>query len=100
MPRKPSTHRKDRNHDRIVEIAESHGWDCVSLSSAGSGVPDLLCWRHPDGFMLVEVKAPKGGRLTDAQKKFRERHRMPVWYPSTEASAHVVFSKRRCVGEE
>lgn len=91
MPRKPSTHRKDRNHDDVVAIAEAYGWQCVSLSSAGQGIPDVLCWRHPQGFRLIEVKAGKAGKLTEAQQAFRRRYSMPVLYVTSEQDAKQVF---------
>ena len=92
MPRKPSTHRKDRNHDAVAAIAEAHGWQVVSLSSAGSGVPDLLCWRYPQGYRLVEVKAGKGAKLTEAQERFKRRYSMPILYVRSEEDAQFVFS--------
>lgn len=91
MPRKPSEHRKDRNHDAVVAIAQSFGWQVVSLSSAGSGIPDILCWRHPQGYRLVEIKAGKAGKLTPAQESFRRRYSIPILYVHSEEDARTVF---------
>lgn len=63
--------RRDENEDEIVRALKRVGAS-VELISA-PGVPDLLVGFR-DGTFLIEVKGEKG-RLTDAQKRFRERWR-------------------------
>ena len=91
MSRKPSTHRLDKNHKEVVELAQAHGWEVISLTSSGQGIPDLLCWKASHGFRLIEVKAGKYGRLTEAQKAFRLRYRLPITYIHSAEDASEVF---------
>jgi hypothetical protein len=80
MPRKPSTHRLDSNHHGVVAIAKEFGWEVLSLTSVGDGCPDLLLWRWPQGFRLVEVKRDAKSKLKPSQVRFRQRYHMPVLY--------------------
>lgn len=92
MSRKPATHRVDSNQQAIVAIAEGLGWQVLSLTALGGGAPDLLLWRYPQGFRLVEVKHGPRQRLRASQLRFRERYGMPVIYLHTEAQARDVLT--------
>lgn len=84
--------RVDKTQAGIKAVAESFGWQVVSLASCGDGVPDLLIWRYPQGFRLVECKSGKTARLTAAQDKFKARYSMPVHYIRSEEQAREVFA--------
>lgn len=63
------THRKDANHDEIVNALRGRGCKVRSLSSnQGDGTPDLLIL-HCGDVSLGEIKVP-GGKLTHAQQRF------------------------------
>jgi hypothetical protein len=90
--RRRAVHRKDRNHDAIADIAREYGWQVVDLSGAGSGVPDLLLYRYPDGYCLVEVKMGAAA-LTAAQERFKARYNIPVLYVRSTAEAEAVLKE-------
>lgn len=52
-------HRKDANHDDVVDAYERLGYLVKSTTMVGEGFPDLVVWHpsFPDGCVkLVEVK--------------------------------------------
>ena len=68
-------HRKDDNHDEMVEAYKAKGYLVKSTTMVGEGFPDLVV-RHPsfpEGFVkLVEVKNGKGKHQTK-QDNFRDK---------------------------
>lgn len=84
--------RLDGTHHAIADVAEAHGWEVVSLAQAGLGIPDLLLWHAAHGFRLVECK-DRGGRLTEAQKSFRRRYRMPILELRSAYDAEQVLAR-------
>ena len=69
MSRKPSTHRKDGNHDDVVDALEAKGYSVRSLTSVGDGFPDLIVGTQSLN-ILLEVKMPKK-KLRVKQEGFR-----------------------------
>lgn len=70
MTRRGHRGRTDGNHGDIVDALRRSGALVLSLASLGRGVPDLLIWKPGLGYVLVEVKQPKG-TLTEDQERFR-----------------------------
>ena len=85
--------RKDALQPAVEAIARGYGWDTVDTSGAGDGFPDVVAYKRSLGFLLVEVKSG-AGKLTQAQKGFQVRHRMPVVVVRSEAEAEQVFGGR------
>lgn len=60
----------------IRKALEADGW-LVAKTHGGrfmKGWPDLWCCHPEHGYRWIEVKRPKGGKLTDAQAR-----RFPEW---------------------
>jgi hypothetical protein len=72
--------RLDANQAEIIDAVRRVGADVCSLARVGDGMADLLiCFRRQ--LTLLEVKRPRGGRLTPAQ---RTRHaRWPIHVVTT-----------------
>lgn len=72
-------HRTDANDSEIVEVLRKLGAEVVDLSQVGRGVPDKLVY-YKKRFHLIEIKnkGPCGWKYTPSQKKFMEKHTMPV----------------------
>ena len=63
--------RTDEGHAEIRDALRRMGYRVVDLSGAGSGVPDLLV-EIADGVPhYLEIKKPRGGKLTDAQNEWK-----------------------------
>lgn len=58
----------DANQRAIADALRAAGVGVCLLSSAGDGIPDMLCSTH-ERTWLMEVKGAKG-RLTDDQTRF------------------------------
>lgn len=57
--------------ERIRKALFAASWTIVDKTHGGefqSGIPDLITFRPGRGVQFVEIKRPKGGRLTPAQK--------------------------------
>jgi hypothetical protein len=68
--------KRDGNHTAIVRALRAVGRSVVELHGVGGGVPDLLvAW--PGGVVLIEIKAPRTGRLLDSQRDFARSWRGP-----------------------
>jgi hypothetical protein len=61
--------RRDSNHAAVVAELRAAGVTVCDLGSLGGGVPDLLV-RRRECVLLVELKRPEGGRVTDHQRRF------------------------------
>lgn len=83
-------HKRDANHGEIVQALEAVGVTVCDTSMAGSGFPDLLCYRRSTGILrLIEIKNPKTvaakHRKADRKKSNTEKAqeafalRFPVW---------------------
>jgi hypothetical protein len=72
-------HRTDANDSEIVAVLRKLGAEVVDLSQVGRGVPDKLVY-YKKRFHLIEIKhkGPCGWKHTPSQKKFMEKHTMPV----------------------
>lgn len=69
------THRKDGNHDEMVDAYKAKGYLTKSTTMVGEGFPDLVVWHpsFPPGFVrLVEVKHGNGKHRTK-QDNFKEK---------------------------
>lgn len=66
MMRRGHSGKLDRNQTAIVAALRSIGTHVLSLAPLGKGAPDLLCWRHVVGYVLLEVK--DGGKPPSARK--------------------------------
>jgi VRR-NUC domain. len=86
-----ATHRKDLLHAGVVDVAHERGYETIDLSSVGGGTPDILAWKESKGFRLVEIKTTKNATLTEAQKAFRARYRLPITYVHSLEDAREVF---------
>lgn len=71
-------------------MARALGWKVLSLARMGRGCPDLLLWRYPQGFRLIEVKVGPKAKLTPEQHAFREQG-WPVLYVHGTEDAKVVL---------
>jgi hypothetical protein len=80
----------DGNHRDVIAVAEAYGWQVVSLASVGGGCPDILCYREPQGYRLIEVKVGKA-KFTPAQERFRQKYSMPVLTVRSAEEAESVF---------
>lgn len=63
--------RSDANARQIKLALEKLGCTVEFIHSQRAGIPDLLVGIHGRNY-LVEVKVPKTGRLSDAQKAWRD----------------------------
>ena len=63
--------RADGNQEPIVKALRKIGCSVVVLSQVGGGCPDLLASRA-GRTLLLEVKWPNRGRLSDEQRKFHD----------------------------
>lgn len=71
MANKRYGHKKDANHNEIVDAFESLGANVLDMSAMGYGVPDLLVWCF-GAWRLIDVKNPKtpyGRRGLNARQK-------------------------------
>ncbi len=58
---------------RLVNMVERHGGLCLKWVCPGwSGVPDRIVLLPGGRIYFVELKRPKGGRLSALQRKWRE----------------------------
>ncbi len=81
----------DTTQRMIKAVAEAHGWEVISTAAVGDGFPDLLVYRKPQGFRLVECKSGPNAPFTEAQKKFRRTYTMPVLTVMSGEDAECVF---------
>lgn len=70
--------REESVEARLKAGCEASGGFCLKLNPAWAvGVPDrLACWRTPGGdvrLAFVELKRPRGGRVSGAQAWWRSR---------------------------
>jgi hypothetical protein len=98
--------RRDDSHAPIRNALKAAGvwvWETVD---AGNGFPDLLCWRKPTGFVLLEVKTPgsdhskrkagnASGKTQARQEKFRAVCPGPVHVVSTVEEAFAALGVGR-----
>ena len=72
----------DDNQVAIVTALRQIGTDVLSLAAIGKGCPDLLCYRAPIGYTLLEIKdgdkSPSRRRLTEDQVRWHAHWRGPV----------------------
>ena len=69
----------DANQGMIVRSLEWAGYHVTDLSPVGDGVPDLLCTRHGQCF-LVEIKNKEGrNRFTPSQIEYYAQVKAPVF---------------------
>lgn len=80
------TRKRDANEPEIVKALRKAGAMVWRLS--GPGLPDLLV-SHRGRWMVIEVKRPKQGRLTDAQCNTRALAPFPVVSNISEALAVI-----------
>ena len=97
MPGKP--YRKDKNHNRIVNVLHRLGFSWMDMAELGDGRPDGLAGRDGVNF-LCEIKNPETayGRkgLSDRQKRFAERWRGgPVYVLSTPQDCTTLLNGDR-----
>ena len=63
--------RTDRNQAEVIRALEKLGATVEPIRSIRPGVPDLLVGFQGRNY-LIEVKTPKTGRLSEAQKFWRD----------------------------
>lgn len=72
----------DRNQPAIVQALRDIGTSVQSLGAVGKGCPDLLCFREPVGYTLLEVKdgdkVPSQRKLNADQVKFHAEWKGPI----------------------
>lgn len=64
--------RLDANHVEMVDALKARGYLVLSLATIGNGCPDVLTFRHDEGFRLREIKTPKG-KLRRQQEAFQAK---------------------------
>lgn len=71
--------RTDANQAGIVKALQKDGYHVTDLSAVGGGVPDLLCTRAGQCF-LVEIKNQQGrNRFTPSQLEYYALVNAPVF---------------------
>lgn len=70
MPRRAA--KIDGNQSEIVDAYRAHGYLVKSTAMVGEGFPDLIVWRSDHGYLLIEVKMPKG-KLRKKQISFQDK---------------------------
>ena len=72
--------RVDANQAMIVRSLEWAGYHVTDLSAAGQGIPDLLCTRNGQCFLVeIKNKEGRGVRLTPAQVEYHRLVKAPVF---------------------
>lgn len=65
--------REKRIEEQLVEAVRAAGGFCLKLDPHGArGVPDRIVIAPGGRAMAVELKRPSGGRLSPAQKRWRD----------------------------
>lgn len=68
------TERETQIERSLVKMIHSHGGVCLKFTSPGNtGVPDRVCIVPEVGTFFVELKRPKGGRISEKQKYWRAK---------------------------
>lgn len=76
---RPKKRRTDANQSVVAHALSQSGHHVTDLSGCGRGIPDLLCTRNGQCF-LVEIKNPKGrNRFTSAQLEYYAAVKAPVF---------------------
>ncbi len=64
----------------IVRALEWVGYHVTDLSAAGQGIPDLLCTRNGQCFLVeIKNKEGRGVRFTTAQVNYHAQVKAPVY---------------------
>jgi hypothetical protein len=86
MSRSHLGHRRDANHDAVVQALEQIGASVADTHTLGDGFPDLVVGWRGENFLL-EIKdgrKPKSRRvLTSDEQK---------WFDNWRGTAYVVYS--------
>ena len=91
--------RVDANQAEIVKALRQIGCDVLSLAGLGNGAPDLLCFRAPIGYTLLEVKdpaqKPSARKLKPLQLAFHAAWQGPIHVVETVDDAVRVVTGQR-----
>jgi Holliday junction resolvase len=71
----------DTNQKQIVKAIRKVGGECISLTDAGQGVPDVLA-SFRGSMYLLEIKNP--------ERKWKLRQTQIDWHEKWQAPVHVV----------
>jgi hypothetical protein len=72
--------RTDHNQAMITRSLQWAGYHVTDMSLAGDGVPDLLCTRNGQCFLVeIKNKEGRGVRFTPAQEKYYREVKAPVF---------------------
>ena len=82
--------RRDQNEKDIVTALRKCGATVERLYSLQAGVPDLVAGIDGRNYLL-EIKMPKTGRLSDAQKEWRDSWRGGKPFILRDATDVVAF---------
>lgn len=84
--------KKDANHDQVVAWFRDWGWGVEETWRFGHGFPDIVI-HNPRVGVVIEIKVHPRDKLTDAERKFRERYTGPYALISEFESALAAHRK-------